>query len=73
MAIAGFLALLDRGADVRDWLRIHYGMTFWKRLIYPIAHRAVRTGRKEAACPMEGCDCTWCRCQHGAARRASGD
>jgi len=59
------LAVIDRSHNVRDWLRIHYGMTFWKGLSYPFAHRAVRTNRKAAACVMEGCDCTWCRCQHG--------
>lgn len=57
------LALVDRSASVRGWLGKQYGLTFWKRLAYPLAHRAVRTSRKEAACVMEGCDCTWCRCQ----------
>jgi flavin-dependent dehydrogenase len=62
------LGLIDRSGSVRDWLRIHYGLTFWKRLTYPIAQRAVRTSRKEAACAMEGCDCTWCRCQRETAK-----
>ena len=59
---------IDRNGSAHDWLRGHYGMTFWKRLAYPIAHRAVRRSRKEAACLMEGCDCTWCRCQHAVAK-----
>ncbi|MHB8525301.1 MAG: NAD(P)/FAD-dependent oxidoreductase [Candidatus Acidiferrales bacterium] len=63
---AKLLRLLDRGGNVRNWLHTHYGMTFWKRLTYPIAHHVVRSNRKEAACVMEGCDCTWCRCQHGS-------
>ena len=58
------LRLVGDSRSIRDWLRVHYGMTFWKRLTYPIAHRAVRTSRKAAGCPTEGCDCTWCRCQH---------
>jgi flavin-dependent dehydrogenase len=62
------LRLVGDSHSVRDWLRIHYGMTFWKRLTYPIAHRAVRTSRKAAGCPMERCDCTWCRCQHEISR-----
>jgi flavin-dependent dehydrogenase len=66
------LSLIDRSGSARDWLRIHYGMTFWKRLTYPLAHRAVRSSRTEAACVMEGCDCTWCRCQHEAARAGPG-
>ncbi len=61
------LSLIDHHGSGRDWLRIHYGITFWKRLIYPIAHSAVRSSRKEAGCVMEGCDCTWCRCQHAEA------
>ncbi len=61
---AKFLGMLDRSSSVRNWLRIYYALTFWKRLLYPIAHRAVRTSRKQAACSMKGCDCTWCRCQH---------
>lgn len=61
---AKLLRLFDSGDSARDWLGVHYGMTFWKRLTFPIAHRTDRTSRKEAACVMEGCDCTWCRCQH---------
>ncbi len=51
--------------DPRAWLRDYYAESLWKSLLFPMARRAVRTSRKEAACPMEGCDCTWCRCQHG--------
>lgn len=57
---------VDHGADIRDWLRTTYKWNFWKRMMYPLAHRAVRASRNEAACVMEGCDCTWCRCQHAA-------
>ncbi len=65
------LGLLDRSGSVRDWLHIQYGLTFWKRIGYPLAHRAVRTSRKEAACVMEGCDCTWCRCQHQISQQSA--
>ncbi|HEV2387057.1 MAG TPA: hypothetical protein VGS20_07345 [Candidatus Acidoferrales bacterium] len=58
------LGLVDGSGNAREWLRVQYGMTFWKKLAYPVAHRAVRTSREAAACVMEGCDCTWCRCQH---------
>lgn len=61
------LGLIDRSRSARDWLRTHYGFSFWKKVAYPMAHRAVRASRKEAACVMEGCDCTWCRCQHATA------
>lgn len=64
---SGYTALLadiHKYADARDWLRDHYAETWWKSLLFPVARRAVRTSRKEAGCPKEGCDCTWCRCQH---------
>ena len=64
---SGYTELLRHArehADPRAWLRDHYAEGWWKSLLFPVARRAVRTSRKEAACPMEGCDCTWCRCQH---------
>ena len=66
---AGYATLLGdvkKYSDARDWLNEHYAETWWKSLLFPIARRAVRESRKKAGCPMEGCDCTWCRCQHGA-------
>jgi flavin-dependent dehydrogenase len=65
------LTSIDSNGSAHDWLRGHYGMTLWKRLAYPIAHRAVRSSRKEAACLMENCDCTWCRCQHDAEKNSA--
>jgi len=63
----GYSRLLARAGgarDVRRWLHTHYAAGFWKLLMYPVVQRAVRSSRREAACGMEGCDCTWCRCQH---------
>lgn len=70
---AGLLANVHRRPDARDWLRNHYAEGWWKSLLFPVATRAVRTSRKKAGCPKEGCDCTWCRCQHElqAASRAT--
>ncbi len=62
----GLLRHADEGADPRAWLRDYYAESWWKSALFPLARRAVRTSRKEAACPMEGCDCTWCHCQHAA-------
>ena len=59
----------DRAADARTWLRRHYGASLLKRALLPLANRAAR--RKESAlCVMDGCDCTWCRCQHREASLA---
>lgn len=58
----GLLRRADRSEDVRAWLGTQYASTLWKSLFFPVAHRAIRSRRKEAVCPMEGCDCTWCRC-----------
>lgn len=57
------LRALDGSDDVREWLRAHYSPRRWKRLLTPLARRAIR-GREERVCAMPGCDCTWCRCAH---------
>ena len=44
-----FLDLIEHSRDVRAWLRRYYGLTFWKRLTYPFARRAVRNSRKRAS------------------------
>jgi flavin-dependent dehydrogenase len=62
--IGGLIWLLDRAADPRAWLRRQYHPSPIKRLLYPIARRSVQSSRRETQCPLEGCDCTWCRCQH---------
>ena len=62
---ATLLGDVKKYSDARDWLREHYAETWRKSLLFPVAKRAVRESRKKAGCPIEGCDCTWCRCQHG--------
>jgi flavin-dependent dehydrogenase len=62
---AAFTRQGDRAADARTWLRRHYGGSLLKRALFPVANRAALARQKELAlCVMEGCDCTWCRCQH---------
>lgn len=61
---SGLVWLLDRAADPRAWLRRQYGPSLPKRLLYPPARRSVQSNRRESQCAVEGCDCTWCRCQH---------
>lgn len=63
----GFTRLLDRADDVAERLRRHYTPTLVKRALFPLANWSVRTHRKVNACVLDGCDCTWCRCQHTAA------
>jgi flavin-dependent dehydrogenase len=62
---AGLLWLLDRASDPRALLRQQYHPSPLKNLLYPIARRSVTSSRRETLCPLEECDCTRCRCQHG--------
>jgi len=55
---------LDRSTDVRARLHRYYGPSLASRLLYGWAHHSVCSRRAEAFCVMDGCDCTWCRCQH---------
>lgn len=64
-----FLTQVDGAPDARDWLHKRYAPTLVRSLMFPLANRLVRAGRKaaaaaaEAACSGEDCDCTWCRCR----------
>ena len=40
------LRLIDRSEDFREWLRFYYGITSWKRLLYPLV-RHIASGRRE--------------------------
>lgn len=55
--------------EPRTWLRRYYGGGWWTGLSYPLAHTwLTRRGDANlaAGCP-DGCDCTWCRCNHNGA------
>ena len=71
----GYAAFTRRGAsagDIRAWLRQRYAPSVIKRALLPLARRSARAHRREAAlCVKEGCDCTWCRCQHRSATGGS--
>jgi hypothetical protein len=65
----GYTAIMRRfspATDLRDWLRVRYAPSVWKSLLFPLARKAAaaQASRKEPICPVEGCDCTWCRCPH---------
>ncbi len=57
---------IGRSPDVRGWLFRHYNPSLLKRIMAPVVRRRVSTRRQAVACAREGCDCTWCRCQHAA-------
>jgi len=65
----GYSAIMRRfnpATDLRAWLRVLYGPSFWKGLLFPLARKAAatRASRKEVVCVVDGCDCTWCHCHH---------
>jgi flavin-dependent dehydrogenase len=69
-----FLRRVDRAPDARAWLRKYYGGSMFKRALVPFAIRSAEARRRTSAlCGMEGCDCTWCRCQHAAGAHAVTD
>lgn len=55
-----FLGMLARSRDPRAWLRDWYGGSAWKRMLLPLARRAL-SAAAESECVREDCDCTWCR------------
>lgn len=59
-----FARRIARTPDVRDWLYRHYRPSMLRRVLTPVARRYLEKKQLAAACVMEGCDCTWCRCQH---------
>lgn len=62
----GYLLLGRRASgakDLRDWLRRHYAPSLAKSFLFPLVRRAVLKPVESGACPIEGCDCTWCRCR----------
>ncbi|MBK7583263.1 MAG: hypothetical protein IPI67_24100 [Myxococcales bacterium] len=60
------LALAARSSDLRSWLHRLYAPSWWKLSLFPLARRWARLKPPVAACVVEGCACTWCRCQHDA-------
>jgi flavin-dependent dehydrogenase len=58
--------------DVRDWLRRYYTNGSIKSLLYPIARRRFASKRDLVVDCIDGCDCTWCRCnRHGRSMEES--
>lgn len=58
------LRSIARIADARQWLRQHYAPSPMKLMLWPLAKKLVRSRRGPPGCPLERCDCTWCRTQH---------
>ncbi len=53
------------GRDVRTWMKKSYAPRLWKRAWY---HAVASRRTKPILSVHEGCDCTWCRCQHHNAK-----
>ncbi|HEY7113618.1 MAG TPA: NAD(P)/FAD-dependent oxidoreductase [Thermoanaerobaculia bacterium] len=58
---ARLMRSIGRSRDARRWLRRHYASTLPKRLVFPVAQRAVQSRRAPPGCALSICDCTWCR------------
>jgi flavin-dependent dehydrogenase len=58
-----FLEGVDRAPDGRDWLRGYYAPGRLKLLLHPLARRRVARKPELIVGCIEGCDCTWCRCE----------
>lgn len=55
---------LDRAPDPRAWLGRRYRSSIGTDVLYSLARRMRRWPHDPDVCVMEGCDCTWCRCNH---------
>jgi flavin-dependent dehydrogenase len=49
--------------DSRGWLHGYTSPRLWKNLCFPFVQRALPSRRPPRVVPVEGCDCTWCRCR----------
>lgn len=63
---ATFMGRINGASDVRNWLRRHYQGGWGKSLLYPLARRRLKHKADLIVGCIEGCDCTWCRCEHAA-------
>lgn len=60
-----FARRIARAQEPRDWLRRKYAPSWWKDMLSPFVRNAVVRRPDPAECPLEGCDCTRCRCMRG--------
>jgi flavin-dependent dehydrogenase len=68
---ASLMSRIEGASDVRNWLRRYYEGGWGKSLLYPLARRGLKRKSDLVAGCIEGCDCTWCRCEHAGATRYS--
>ncbi|MBI3041722.1 MAG: hypothetical protein HYY78_02725 [Betaproteobacteria bacterium] len=57
-----FLQKASASGDARRFLRLYYGPSWLKRLLYPWARLRVQSRRNDITCNHVDCACVWCRC-----------
>jgi len=70
---ARLLRTLQAASSPRDWLQRFYTSGRARLLAYPLAQRKLRNKAELVAGFKEGCDCTWCRCQHALQKGKGSD
>lgn len=61
---ARFMDRLKGTQDFRGRLYHFYAPSLWKKFLLPFVRNKVGSKSRKDLCLKEGCDCTWCRCQH---------
>jgi len=64
--LKGIDRALQHNPDGRRWLHRYTAMHLWKSLCFPLVKHLQQSSRPAPDIPVEGCDCTWCRCKHSS-------
>lgn len=66
---ASLMRRINAASDVRHWLQEYYSSRTTKSLLYPLARRRIARHPPLVARCIDGCDCTWCRCDGHVANK----